>query len=706
MPVTPIINAANTSICDNTPLELSTSAYVGNVTYTWCLENATIAITNVPNLELATPLSGNYTVSVMVNGCTSDKSAPIAVTIDAAPELSNLNGSGAYCEGEMITFSTDVDYPNTGSITATITDPNNTTTTIVLGNNEDFEYTFGPATTAMGGSYTVSLESANGCISDDAIFNISVGAVPVTPTLMLSANELCEGEDLVLSTADYGVNAIYTWNGPGLTSPETPTNTFTVTSPQSGGYTVTVSIDGCTSNVSSSVTFVISTGVELGTITGAETALCEGEALQLSAMNTNGGIEDTNYTWTLPNGTEIIGMAPLAGPFAININTPVSGIYCLTVEGDAGCPDVTSCVEVTVNPKPEPPTLDIDDDMLCEGGLLELNATQYPGEVSYEWFFNGVSQLVTDVPTFFIDPVSAANDGAYSVIVTVDGCPSEPSNVQDLMVMATGNLDVTNSTDMSSPACEGESVNLSLTAIPGATYEWFGPNQFTSDIPNPTIMDAGTIDAGEYYAIVTTEFCTITTQVTAVFIEDADVSANDDSYIIEVNESLTGADIILNDGVTSPVLITIISAPSNGTATIQDGRLNYIPNTDYIGSDELQYEVCSAACPDVCAIATVTIRVEEADNLMPCDAPNIITPNNDGMNDSFSLPCLDTDDYPAANLKIFNRWGDKIFEEDGYKNTWSGEYKGRQTPTGTYYYLLQLDPNSEECMQGYFTLTR
>jgi gliding motility-associated-like protein len=60
--------------------------------------------------------------------------------------------------------------------------------------------------------------------------------------------------------------------------------------------------------------------------------------------------------------------------------------------------------------------------------------------------------------------------------------------------------------------------------------------------------------------------------------------------------------------------------------------------------------------------------------------PNIITPNEDGLNDTFSLSltCLPID------LKIFNRYGKLIFEKVNYQNTW----KGDNLANGTYYYLI------------------
>lgn len=74
-------------------------------------------------------------------------------------------------------------------------------------------------------------------------------------------------------------------------------------------------------------------------------------------------------------------------------------------------------------------------------------------------------------------------------------------------------------------------------------------------------------------------------------------------------------------------------------------------------------------------------------------------------NDNFEVPCLET--TYNNNVRIFNRWGDKVFEKDGYANDWDGRYKGNNLPPGTYFYLVQLEKGkSNECLQGYFTIPR
>ena len=61
--------------------------------------------------------------------------------------------------------------------------------------------------------------------------------------------------------------------------------------------------------------------------------------------------------------------------------------------------------------------------------------------------------------------------------------------------------------------------------------------------------------------------------------------------------------------------------------------------------------------------------------------PNIITPNNDGINDAFRIKGIEGEPW---RLQIFNRWGKLVFETDDYKNNW----RGKNHPSGVYYYIL------------------
>jgi gliding motility-associated-like protein len=69
--------------------------------------------------------------------------------------------------------------------------------------------------------------------------------------------------------------------------------------------------------------------------------------------------------------------------------------------------------------------------------------------------------------------------------------------------------------------------------------------------------------------------------------------------------------------------------------------------------------------------------------------PNAFTPNNDGVNDKFRpLIACPPGKY---HLRIFNRWGEAIFETTDYTDAWDGTYKGQQSPPDVFIWTLETD---------------
>ncbi|HYH55402.1 MAG TPA: gliding motility-associated C-terminal domain-containing protein, partial [Anseongella sp.] len=82
--------------------------------------------------------------------------------------------------------------------------------------------------------------------------------------------------------------------------------------------------------------------------------------------------------------------------------------------------------------------------------------------------------------------------------------------------------------------------------------------------------------------------------------------------------------------------------------------------------------------------------------------PNVITPNGDGKNDRLVIPGLGN--YGENELVILNRWGNHVFEQKGYQDSWTGEGLSE----GTYYYLLRVRTagGAWQAFKGYITLVR
>ncbi|MEA3497177.1 MAG: PKD domain-containing protein, partial [Bacteroidota bacterium] len=66
-------------------------------------------------------------------------------------------------------------------------------------------------------------------------------------------------------------------------------------------------------------------------------------------------------------------------------------------------------------------------------------------------------------------------------------------------------------------------------------------------------------------------------------------------------------------------------------------------------------------------------------------APNTFTPNEDEINNSFQIKGTFIIEY---NIKIYNRWGEQVFESNDIHDSWDGKYKGKVCPVGAYYYQI------------------
>lgn len=107
-----------------------------------------------------------------------------------------------------------------------------------------------------------------------------------------------------------------------------------------------------------------------------------------------------------------------------------------------------------------------------------------------------------------------------------------------------------------------------------------------------------------------------------------------------------------------------------------------------------------------CESTSSTVVVPECGQLK---VPNIFTPNGDSFNDVFRPDGKGVADY---RLKIFDRWGNLVFESTQYNNGWNGKINNEPAAAGTYYFLLMAKDALEnslvgdEVMKGEITLIR
>jgi gliding motility-associated-like protein len=97
-------------------------------------------------------------------------------------------------------------------------------------------------------------------------------------------------------------------------------------------------------------------------------------------------------------------------------------------------------------------------------------------------------------------------------------------------------------------------------------------------------------------------------------------------------------------------------------------------------------------------VVYITVEVVQDFNVT---ANNVITPNGDGVNDTWKIENIES--YPDNELIIVDKAGRILFKQKGYANTWDGIVNGSTLTEGVYYYILKLG-NGEGVKKGYINL--
>jgi gliding motility-associated-like protein len=137
-----------------------------------------------------------------------------------------------------------------------------------------------------------------------------------------------------------------------------------------------------------------------------------------------------------------------------------------------------------------------------------------------------------------------------------------------------------------------------------------------------------------------------------------------------------------------------------------------------IGNYRIEYKVETATCPKKFEIE---MNVLSDCLLKVCGdlvIHNAISPNDDGLNDIFTIDNLqDFSCYTSNKVEIYNRWGILVYETNNYdnnNNSFKGISEGRTTinkfdklPSGTYFYILQyIFEGKSYKKDGYLYLSR
>lgn len=346
------------------------------------------------------------------------------------------------------------------------------------------------------------------------------------------------------------------------------------------------------------------------------------------------------------------------------IDQPGKYLYRLAVsqrqnKDVSSCSVYSSLVSVTVN---KYPVIGAAASGHCTSDSLFLT-----GNDAAQFSWKGPAGFISHEQNPIIAMTTLANSGKYYVTGTsAQGCTSEDSAVAMLFVRpvvnAGGNHEI----------CKGASVELKSTGNNITSYQW-SPAEGLS---NPQISDPEASPS----------------QTTLYILQVANVDCIvSDSVLVTVNLNPSA-----NAG-PDKVIIRGQSATLEGTAGGTDVNYLWTPAINITGNASLSPVVNSLATQMYvlhvfsdkgCKTATDSVLVKVYPQVY---VPNAFSPNGDGLNDTWVIETLKA--YPGAQVKVFDRYGQKVFDNNGQGTSWDGTFKGEMQPPGAYVYLIDLKNN-------------
>lgn len=515
---TPTITAANNGpLCVGATLNL-TASNVAGATYSWTGPSAFSSSLQNPSIGGVTLANaGTYSVTATLNGCTSAIQTT-TVVINPIPATPTAGSNSPVCTGTTINLTT----PLVAGATYSWTGPSAFTSSLQ-------NPTIAGATAVNAGTYSVTV-AVNGCVSAAGTTTVVINPTPAAPTAS-SNSPICEFTQLDL-TASLVAGATYSWTGPGgFTSSVQNPSIPGITIAGAGTYSVTVTVTGCTS-VAGTTNVVINPAPSVP-VAGNSSPVCDGQNINLTAS----AIAGATYSWTGPVGyTSSLQNPVIAGATSAN-----AGTYYVTATV-AGCTGLADSTVVIVNANPIAPTLS-SNSPVCTGDSILLFASTVAG-ATYSW--TGPGGFTSMLQNPFIANALLANAGTYDVLVSAAGCPSTSTSSIVITVNATPSTPITGN---NGPLCEGSTLNLTASNIPGATYSWTGPLGFTASTQNTSVSSVTTANAGVYSVTASANGCTSIAGTTVVIDAPALANAGGDqtvcanNAVVSISGSVSGGSI-------------------------------------------------------------------------------------------------------------------------------------------------------------------
>jgi gliding motility-associated-like protein len=563
----------------------------------------------------------------------------------------------------------------------------------------------------------------------------------------LTATTICEGKSVTLKPNITQTGNQFSWNfGDGETSTTyQPVHVFE----EAGSYTITLSVtnaSGCTnSNVVSNYV-----QAQAYPIAGFSSSIVDGETIcypaQITFTDTSIVSPFGSRTWNLGNGVPAIGNSTIGA----NYNTPGTYNISLIERTTAGCADTAY---LSINVEGPVGTFNLSPSTICRGGSIQINMADTVDVATWNWDFgDGTNEAETFSFThnydFDFNPESGQtivslvmwnNDSICNAVVTRE--------VNFTLARADfwRNNEVAPADTVHCYGTSDQFINMSSSNINEWHWDFDNGTTFNGANPPSVLFNPGEYDV--QLAVKTNPLGCVDTLVKKMIIHALpDVTVNSGTICLGDNFQFeatggeqyqwTPSESLSDDNISAPLAFpditttyVVLVTDSNGCEKSASSTIQvfqpivpvYEEHTIIIGeSQDLNADHGSGYsylwtpedaincldCPSVTVnpLVDTTYYVQISDNLgcfndtstykiivLPwtsVDVPDVFTPNGDGINDIAFVKGWGIE--KLHYFKIYNRWGELVFESNDIDQGWNGYYKEVLQMADTYSYSVSV----------------
>lgn len=690
-PVAITTQPADVEACFNTNTSFSVAASGSQLSYQWQVSTDGDNYSNIPGAKSATlqlnnvsiALNGNKYRVVITGSCSTETSDAATLTVADKAVITTQPKSHTICEGGAATLSATVTGLNLSYQWQVSTDDGtsfanvNGAVTPTLNLNS--------AIATMNG-YQYRLMISGGCGPDifTDIVTLTVRMLPVL-TANPSPVTICDGGNAVFAVAGTGTGISYQWevnkNGDiwtALTGEVKATlNLSRVTTTMSGQRYRCVISGACNTTATSEAVMLTVNSVAAVTGQPQSITVCSNDNASFEVAANNDAV---TYQWQVSTNNGIswsnISGAANAKLTVNEVSVAMNGnVYRALVKGQCGTAVASDGAQLSVN---MPPAIAAQpaDRSVCAGVEALFSVTASGTDISYQWQSssdNGATWNsipgATENSYRVTNPIIGNNGTKYHVVIT--------GTCSNVITSATATLTVVK--PVAAFTFDKYCENIPVSFTNKSTAIGTGPVKYSWDFGDGA--SSNLTDTRHTY----TEAGTYTVQLIATPAGCPLLSDTTEQQIV-VDKPVAGVRLATIDAVANR---SIQLQPRNFYANYKwhtkDGSVNSTVQSPVIKLQSQQTVYVNMEFASGCTTTdSVLVRIFKNDDVF---VPSAFTPDGDGHNDHLKVIMVQTS--KLKSFRVFNRWGNLVFETNDPSKGWDGNWKGERQRGETYLWYCE-----------------